>query len=144
MWYRIGADLVVVVHFLWVVFMTLGGVATLLAVLTIWFGPNKVKIVSCRFLGWKIFRTVHLCGIVYAGILAAMGKYCPLTYLENHLRSAAGTNEYPGSFIVYYVEKIVYPHVEPMMIIVPTVLMAVLVIVAYFVYPSQRFDRDQR
>ncbi len=65
---------------------------------------------SKLFLDWWLFRTVHLCGIVYVGLLAILGKYCPLTILENILRAKYNPNlSYPGSFIVHYIEKLVYP-----------------------------------
>lgn len=136
MWYRAGADLVVLIHFLWVVFMAVGGVATVWAVLAVWLGKGKSAEKARRFFGWRVFRTVHVCGIVYAGALSAMGKYCPLTYLENYLRRASGAgSEYPGSFIVHYVEKVLYPHVEPGAIVVLTVLLAVVTVIVYFVRP---------
>ena len=142
MWYRVGADIVVLVHFLWVVFMVGGGLLTVWAVFTAWLGRGRKAESARRFFGWRVFRTAHVCGILYAGVLAAMGKYCPLSHMENYLRTRAGDGvTYPGSFIVYYVEKIVYPHVEPMMIVIPTLLLAVFVIIVYIARPPRRFRR---
>lgn len=114
-----------------------GGLLTVWAVITAWLGRSRKAEFARRFFGWRVFRTAHVCGILYAGVLAAMGKFCPLSHMENYLRSRAGEVTYPGSFIVYYVEKIVYPHVEPIMIVIPTVLLSLFVIIVYVVRPKR-------
>ncbi|MCX7766836.1 MAG: DUF2784 domain-containing protein, partial [Candidatus Sumerlaeia bacterium] len=68
--YKILADIVLVIHFMWIIFM-LGGVMFTIA------GFFRRQI----FDKWLI-RTVHLAGIIYVCILAIFEKYCPLTILE--------------------------------------------------------------
>ena len=44
------------------------------------------------------------------GILAEVGPWpCPLTLLEQHVERLAGIQSYSGSFIVHYLDAIVYP-----------------------------------
>ena len=38
-----------------------------------------------------------------------MGWICPLTYLENDLRRAAGAQGYGSGFVEYYLLPIIYP-----------------------------------
>ena len=40
-----------------------------------------------RFFDWWLFRTLHLCGVIYVGLLAILREYCPLTILEYTLRA---------------------------------------------------------
>ena len=86
--YRILADIVVVVHFFWILFLFLGA-----------FWGRKSKAV----------RIVHLSGLFFALFIQVFGWYCPLTHLEVWLRSNHDpTLAYTGSFIVHYAERIVY------------------------------------
>ena len=88
MLYRAGADLVVVVHLLFIGFVV-GGV----------------------FLAWRWPRTVwaHLPAVVYGALVEFAGFACPLTLLENDLRQRAGEAGYRGGFIAHYLVKVVYP-----------------------------------
>ena len=86
--YKIFADAVVFVHFLWILFLFFGALG------------------GRRNAGIKIF---HLAGLLFAVILQISGWYCPLTYIEVWLRSKHDPGLiYNGSFIIHYVEKIVY------------------------------------
>ena len=89
-----------------------------------------------RFFDWWLFRTLHLCGIIYVGLLVLLREYCPLTILENTVRAKYNPNlTYPGSFIVHYIEKLVYPDVNPSIILVPTIFIAVYTIVVFIFKP---------
>ncbi len=60
------------------------------------------------------------------------GWYCPLTDLEIWLKSKYGPSvTYKGSFIVHYVEKIVYIELAPWIIFLLTV---VLIAISALVY----------
>ena len=65
MWYRAGADFVVVVHLLFIGFVV-GGV----------------------FLAWRWPRIVwvHIPAVIYGALVEFAGFTCPLTLLENDLR----------------------------------------------------------
>lgn len=54
---------------------------------------GTVLIVSGLILGWRWvrqprFRTLHLAAVLFVAFRAAAGIPCPLTVLEDHLRSA--------------------------------------------------------
>lgn len=75
-------------------------------------------------------------GIFYVALLSIMGKYCPLTVLENYLRSRYDSNlVYPGSFIIHYLEGWVYPKVNSLIIQIPTGFIAVFTVFAFILKP---------
>ena len=88
MWYRAGADLVVVIHLLFIGFVV-GGV----------------------FLAWRwpwIVRA-HIPAVIYGALVEFAGFTCPLTLLENDLRRRAGQAGYRDGFIEHYLVKVIYP-----------------------------------
>jgi len=87
-WPRLLADVLVGLHFGFVVFEVAGG-----------------------FLAWRWPRTawVHVPVALWGALIEFMGWICPLTPLENDLRRAAGEAGYAGGFIEHYVIPVVYP-----------------------------------
>lgn len=135
---RILADMVVVIHFLWIVFMIWGFGFTLCSVLAVYVFRSKPNMWQRFFDRW-VFRTVHLGGIVYVGMLTILGKYCPLTLVENAFRRRHDPSATcPGSFIVHYIEKLVYPNVDPIIIIVPTIFIAAFTFGVFLVRPPAK------
>ena len=130
MLYKVLADLIVVVHFAWILFMLAGFILTLCGLF--W----------REFFDWWLFRILHLCGIIYVGLLAALRQYCPLTILENTLRQKYNPElTYPGSFIVHYIEKLVYPDINLLIILIPTVIIAVFTIVVFVIKPPEKIRK---
>jgi hypothetical protein len=135
MLYRIAADIVVLIHFGWIVFMLVGFFVTAWA-----FGGvyvfKRTGGWEERFLDRWVLRTVHIAGIAYAGTLAVIGRYCPVTMLENFFRRRYDpASTYPGGFLIHYIERIVYPDVPVQAILIPTVIIAVLTLVMFAVRP---------
>jgi hypothetical protein len=48
---------------------------------------------------------------------------------------------YPGSFIVHYVEKLVYPEVNPLIIQIPTIIIAAFTVVVFIIRPPAKIKR---
>lgn len=86
--YRMGADLVVIVHLLFVLFVALGG---LFAV------------------RWARLMWLHLPALLWGALIEFAGFVCPLTPLEEGLRQRGGQNGYGGDFIGHYVVALLYP-----------------------------------
>jgi hypothetical protein len=90
--YKIFADITVVIHFLWILFLIFG------------------VFLGIRSRGIKI---IHITGVVFALVLQIFSWYCPLTYLEVWLRAQHDpAYTYTGSFIIHYVERLVYLEVS--------------------------------
>ncbi|MDP2943679.1 MAG: DUF2784 domain-containing protein [Candidatus Omnitrophota bacterium] len=127
MLYKILADIIVVMHFAWILFMLVGFILT----------------IKCFW--WKgffdkwLFRTIHLFGIIYVSSLAVLRQYCPLTILENNLRARYDPSlVYPGSFMVHYIEKLVYPDINPLIIQIPTTFITVFTVVVFIIRPPAK------
>lgn len=86
--YRILADMVVLVHFGFVLFAVLGG---LLA-----------------FRRWKMVW-IHIPVAAWAVLVEWAGWICPLTPLENMLRMKGGEAGYAGGFVEHHVMPVLYP-----------------------------------
>ncbi len=86
--YHILADVVLCVHFLFVVFSLLGAL-----LLVRW--PKMV---------WG-----HLPAVGWAAWIEFSGNICPLTPLENMLRIRAGGSGYAGDFVGHYLLGVLYP-----------------------------------
>lgn len=88
MFYTYLADLVVVLHACFVLFVLLGGLLVL----------------------WKPFWAwFHLPAAVWAASIEFSGWICPLTPLENMLRLKGGGTGYTSGFVEHYIMPLLYP-----------------------------------
>jgi len=86
--YHLLADLVVVAHFLFVLFSLLGALLVI---------------------RWRKIMWLHLPAALWAAGVEFSGKICPLTPLENWLRVRGGGGGYAGDFIGQYLLWLLYP-----------------------------------
>jgi len=84
----IAADVVVVLHLVFILFVVFGGLLI----------PR-----------WPRAAWLHLPAAVWGAAIELCGWICPLTPLENRLRSAAGGSGYTEGFIEHYIVPVVYP-----------------------------------
>ena len=113
--YQLLADALVVVHFLFIVFVVIGGIFVLRR-------------------PW--LALVHLPSAVWGAAVELCGWVCPLTPLENYLRWLGGGIAYRGDFIEYYLISLIYPenltatmqHIFGMLVIAVNIIFYILVI----------------
>ena len=86
--YRILADLVVIVHFGFVIFVVLGG-----------FLLRR----------WPKLIYAHVPAAIWGVLIEFAGWICPLTPLEKSLRAKGGEAGYQGDFIDHYLLPVLYP-----------------------------------
>jgi len=98
-----AADLVVLVHFLYIVFLIAGPIL---------------------FLRWRRVRTVHLATVCLAVFIQGFAFLCPLTALEVWLRRGRLPVGEESAFIARYIEPLVYPGLSQATITGLTVLLA--------------------
>jgi hypothetical protein len=82
------ADLVVVIHLAFVLFVVLGGLLVL---------------------RWPWIGYLHIPSAVWGAWIELAGWVCPLTPLEKALRARAGGAGYQGDFVEHYLLPILYP-----------------------------------
>ncbi len=103
MLYKILADIVVFIHFLWIIFLIFGA-----------------------FLGVKnkAIKIFHLSGLSFSLIIQVFNWYCPLTHLEMWLRLKHHPYiSYKGSFIIHYLETLVYIDISRSLIFIFTIFL---------------------
>lgn len=86
--YRGLADLILVVHLAFVLFVVLGGLLVL---------------------RWPRVAWLHLPAAIWGVLIEYTGWICPLTPLENSLRVRGGEAGYSGGFIQHYIQPVLYP-----------------------------------
>ena len=86
--YRGFADVVLLVHLAFIIFVLFGGMLAL---------------------KWSWIPWLHLPAALWAAALEFNGWLCPLTPLENWLRRASGEAGYSGGFIEHYILPVIYP-----------------------------------
>jgi len=88
MGYALLADLVVGVHFAFLLFVVAGALLVV---------------------RWPRVAWIHVPCVVWGAWIALTGGVCPLTPLEISLREQAGQAGYSGTFIGHYLLAVLYP-----------------------------------
>jgi hypothetical protein len=86
--YQIFADIVIIIHLLFILYVALGGLIVL---------------------RWNKTIFLHVPAALWGALIMFMGWICPLTYVENDLRKYAGQEVYSEGFIEHYIIPIIYP-----------------------------------
>ena len=86
--YRLLADLVLIIHLAFVVFVLCGGLLVL---------------------RWRWIAWLHLPAAVWGAVVEFTGWICPLTPLEVWLRAQSGETSYSSDFIAQYLLPVLYP-----------------------------------
>lgn len=118
--YQILADLILVVHLLFVAFVVAGGLLVL-----------KKRWIAL----------LHVPAAIWGALIELMGWYCPLTPLENHFRHLAGSSGYEGGFIENYFVPVIYPDAftrELQVILGMFVIVANLVIYGIIIFKRKK------
>ena len=88
MTYLLLADLVVLAHAGFVLFVVCGGLAVL---------------------RWPRLAWLHLPAALWGVGIELSGRLCPLTPLENRLRAEAGAGTYETGFVEHHLVPVLYP-----------------------------------
>jgi hypothetical protein len=85
---RALADIVLVVHLAFILFVAFGGALTL---------------------SWRWIPALQVPAALWGFFVEISGGVCPLTSLENEFRAAAGSAGYSGGFVEHYLVPVIYP-----------------------------------
>ena len=111
MGYRLAAELTLIFHLLFILFVLFGGLLALRKNFWIW---------------------LHIPAVLWGLWVEWAGWLCPLTPLENYFRRVASSPEYTESFIEHYLVSMIYP--EQLTVSLQWVLGGILVIVNLLIY----------
>lgn len=84
----LAADSLVVLHLAFVLFAVLGGLLVY---------------------RWPRWAWVHVPAFLWGALIEFRNWVCPLTPLEQRLRSLAGEDGYTGGFVEHYILPLIYP-----------------------------------
>lgn len=129
--YLLAADLLLLVHVLFVMFVVLG----------------LVLILAGKWSGWSwvrnpYFRIAHLVAIVIVVVQSWIGVICPLTTWEMALRERAGDSVYSGSFIANWLERLLYYQAPAWVFMVCYTIFGALVVASWIWVRPRRFTRQ--
>lgn len=128
--YQLLADLVLVLHLAVVVFVVGGLVVTIAGNLRHWRWVNSF---------W--FRLAHLAAIAIVAAEAWLGATCPLTSLEMWLRVQAHASTYAGSFIEYWVHRLLFYEAPSWIFVLGYSLFGLLVVATWLYFPPAKIRR---
>lgn len=121
--YQLLADLVVLVHAAFVVFVVLGGLLAL---------------------RWQRLAWIHLPAAIWAAIVEFFGWVCPLTPLENWLRQRGEESGYGSDFVAHYIFPTLYPEELTREVQIALGVFVILINLAIYtwIFRAQKTNRD--
>jgi len=123
--YNLLAGIVLIIHFLFILFVIFGGLLALKWKKAVWF---------------------HLPLLLWGILIEYFGCTCPLTPLENSLRDKGGGTRYDNSFIEQYLLPIIYPGelTREMQLFLGTLLLLINAFIYFWVWLKENKKRRHR
>jgi hypothetical protein len=128
--YRVLAEVVLIMHALFIAFVIMGLALILIGALRRWAWIRNP---------W--FRLVHLLAIGVVVVESWFGGICPLTEWESRLREAAGGAGYRESFVAHWLHELLFYDIAPGIFNILYTGFGALVLIAWLVVPPRRLDR---
>lgn len=131
--YLLAADLLLIIHFSFVLFVTLG-------LMLIWAG---------KFRGWSWirdpwFRLTHLTAVLVVVLQSWLGVRCPLTAWEMALREKGGQEVYSETFVSYWVGTFLYYQGPPWVFTLLYTLIGVVIFMSWLYVRPAPFSKIHR
>jgi len=120
------ADLTVLIHAAFVLFVVLGQVLIVIGWKQGWHWSQNFT-----------FRYLHLAAIGYVVLETWLGITCPLTLLESYLRQLAGETTHALSFIGYWVNYFLFYTAPEWLFTLIYSAFGLLVLLTFFKYPPR-------
>jgi hypothetical protein len=125
--HQLLADMILMIHALFVAFVIFGLVLIVIGVAQRWQWIRNPR-----------FRVAHLIAIGIVVVQAWLGSTCPLTLWENSARQAGSGIGYTGSFIQHWLHQIIFYDFEPWLFTLAYTLFGILVVLAWILAPPTR------
>lgn len=117
------ADLILAVHFLFVLFVVGGFVLILTGVMLDWRWVRNFR-----------FRVLHLAAIVFVALESLAGAMCPLTVWEDVLRGGGS----PNGFIQRWMQRVLFYSLPEWVFNLVYVIFAIVVAITFWLAPPER------
>ena len=125
------ADFVLILHALFILFVTGGQLLIIIGCLRNWIWIRKF-----------VFRLIHLIAIGFVVLEAWFGVVCPLTNLENYLRSDVVNNtqglQYESGFIEHWLGKLIFYETSGTVFTIIYSLFFLVVLISFIACPPSR------
>jgi ABC-type amino acid transport system permease subunit len=111
-----------------------------------------ISMLLCTLIGWARrwqwvrnpwLRFIHVGMVLVVVVQTLRGRYCPLTYIEQDLRRAAGNRVEQASFIEYWVSQALYYDLPGWVFQLSYYSFGLLVLLTWWCYPP-RLHRPRR
>ncbi len=118
------ANLILILHFLYVSFIVIGLVIIYLGYFMRW-----------KFIRNPVFRWMHLSAMAIVIVELLLGIFCPLTEWEAELRGTQTISSYSSGFIPYWVHHLLFYNWSPRVFEAVYILLFLFMIAAMFIVP---------
>ncbi|MDM8558771.1 DUF2784 domain-containing protein [Candidatus Parabeggiatoa sp. HSG14] len=126
------ADLTVLIHATFVLFVVGGQAFILIGWLRKWLWTQNF-----------LFRVLHLTAIGYVVLEALLGIVCPLTLLEYYLRDLAGETTHGTSFIGYWIHYFLFYTAPTWVFTLIYSIFGSLVLLTFIGYPPHHHKKEK-
>lgn len=127
LFYQVLADLVLTLHFAVVLFVV-GGLGVIIV------GNLRDQV----WVNALWFRVTHLAAIGFVVLQSWLGAICPLTHLENWLRTKAHAGTYSASFIEHWIQRILFYEAPMWVFAAMYTVFGLAVMAAWVKFPPRR------
>jgi polyferredoxin len=125
--YQLAADALLILHAAIVAFVVFGLLLTVVGMLRRWQWTRN-----------RWFRGLHLFAIGIVAAQAWLGVVCPLTTWEMALRERAGDVVYSGSFIEYWLHRLIFFRADPWVFTLAYTTFGLAVAATWYYYPPRK------
>jgi hypothetical protein len=129
--YLFLADVIVIIHLGYVIYVILGFILIVIGIILRWKWIRNLP-----------FRISHLLAIVGVACEALLGVNCPLTVLEFKLRYATNLSEEKVSFIGTMIDSLLYYNAPGWLFTIIYAAFAILVVITFIIAPPTRRGRS--
>jgi len=122
----LAADAILAAHVAIAAFVVLGALAIVAGGLA-----------RADFVRNRRFRVAHLVLVAFIALQAWLGRLCPLTTLEQHLRERAGEAAYRESFVAHWLARLLYVEAPWWAFVAGYTMFLALVAASWFWWPPR-------
>jgi len=94
--FAIAAIIILIIHIVWILWVVFGALFTR---------------------GHPLLTALHVISLVWGIVVEIDLSHCPLTTAEQYLQARSGFPSFQGSFLVHYLDRVVYPDLPEILVV---------------------------